>query len=43
MDPDPIPPFFKSASSPDVALTIATGEQRIYANILITIGLVMPK
>ena len=25
----------------DVALTIATGEQRIYANLLLTIGVVM--
>ena len=28
---------------PDCALAIATGEQRIYANILLTIGVVMPK
>ena len=33
--------FYKNASSSDVALTIATGERRIYANILITIGVVM--
>jgi len=26
----------------DVALVIATGEQRIYANILLTIGVVPP-
>jgi L-fucose mutarotase/ribose pyranase (RbsD/FucU family) len=25
-----------------VALTIATGEQRIYANLLLTLGVVMP-
>src|SRR5581483_4724592 len=35
--------FYDLTSQPDVALTIATGEQRIYANILLTIGVVMPK
>lgn len=34
--------FYKVAGAPDVALTIATGEQRIYANLLLTIGVVMP-
>jgi L-fucose mutarotase len=34
--------FYNAASGPDVALVIATGEQRIYANILLTIGVVMP-
>lgn len=34
--------FYDAARSPDVALAIATGEQRIYANVLITIGVVMP-
>jgi L-fucose mutarotase len=34
--------FYKMGGSPDVALTIATGEQRIYANLLLTIGVVMP-
>jgi L-fucose mutarotase len=33
--------FYDVAGSPDVALTIATGEQRIYANLLLTIGVVM--
>jgi L-fucose mutarotase/ribose pyranase (RbsD/FucU family) len=31
-----------SARSPDLALVIATGEQRIYATILLTIGVVPP-
>ena len=31
------------ARGPDTALAIATGEQRIYANILLTIGVVMPE
>ncbi|HEY7089007.1 MAG TPA: RbsD/FucU family protein [Tepidisphaeraceae bacterium] len=35
--------FYDAAGSPDVCLTIATGEQRIYANILLTIGVVKPK
>jgi L-fucose mutarotase len=35
-------PFYDVASSPDTALVIATGEQRIYANILLTIGVVPP-
>ena len=33
--------FYDAAGSPDVALTIATGEQRIYGNLLLTIGVVM--
>jgi L-fucose mutarotase len=32
--------FYKVAGLPDVCLTIATGEQRIYANLLLTIGVV---
>jgi len=37
-----LPPgdFYKEAGTPDVVLTIATGEQRIYANILLTVGVV---
>ncbi len=34
--------FYTAAGEPDVCLAIATGEQRIYANILLTIGVVMP-
>jgi L-fucose mutarotase len=34
--------FYDEGGTPDVALTIATGEQRIYANLLLTIGVVMP-
>ncbi|NJM42062.1 MAG: RbsD or FucU transport [Anaerolineae bacterium] len=34
--------FYDAARAPDVALVIATGEQRIYANILLTIGVVPP-
>jgi L-fucose mutarotase len=34
--------FYDAARSYDTALAIATGEQRIYANILLTIGVVPP-
>ena len=34
--------FYDAARSPDVALVIATGERRIFANILLTIGVVPP-
>lgn len=34
--------FYDLARGPDLALAIATGEQRIYANLLLTIGVVMP-
>ena len=35
--------FYDAAEGADVVLTIATGEQRLYANILLTIGVIMPK
>jgi L-fucose mutarotase len=34
--------FYTAAGTPDVCLTIATGDQRIYANLLLTIGVVKP-
>ena len=34
--------FYDAARGPDLALVIATGERRIYANILLTIGVVSP-
>ena len=34
--------FYDAARDSDVTLVIATGEQRIYANILLTIGVVPP-
>jgi L-fucose mutarotase len=34
--------FYDAARGADTALAIATGEQRIYANILLTIGVVPP-
>ena len=33
--------FYDLSHGPDVALAIATGEQRIYANLLLTIGVVL--
>ena len=35
--------FYDEASGPDTCLQIATGEQRIYANLLLTIGVVPPE
>ncbi len=35
-------PFYDAARGPDLALAVATGEQRIYANLLLTIGVVKP-
>jgi len=32
--------FYEAAGTKEVCLTIATGEQRIYANLLLTIGVV---
>ena len=32
--------FYDAASTPEVCLTVATGDQRIYANVLLTIGVV---
>ncbi len=34
--------FYTAASATDVALAIATGERRVYANLLLTIGVVSP-
>ncbi len=34
--------FYDAARGADTALVIATAEQRIYANVLLTIGVVMP-
>lgn len=34
--------FYELARGQDVCLTIASGEQRIYANIMLTIGVVPP-
>lgn len=34
--------FYDAAHSPNVALAIATGEPRVYANILLTIGVIFP-
>ena len=34
--------FYEEASGPDTCLQIVTGEQRLYANILLTIGVIAP-
>ncbi|MCX7427283.1 MAG: RbsD/FucU family protein [Planctomycetia bacterium] len=36
-------PFYDEARSTNTALVIATGEQRVYANLLLTIGVVPPE
>lgn len=33
--------FYEEASGPDTCLQIVTGEQRIYANLLLTLGVVL--
>lgn len=43
LDEVDIPAFYKLAAAADVALAIQTGEERIYANLLLTIGVVMPR
>lgn len=34
--------FYEATQQPNVCLTIATAEQRIYANLLLTIGVIVP-
>lgn len=34
--------FYRAGESPEVCLTVATGEQAIWANLLLTIGVVQP-
>lgn len=36
-------PFYEAARGANTALVIATGERRVYANILLTIGVVPPE
>lgn len=35
--------FYDAARGPDLILAIATGERRVYANLLLTIGVVTPE
>ena len=35
--------FYDAASQPDVAIAVSTGEKRIYAKVLLPIGVVDPK
>jgi L-fucose mutarotase len=35
--------FYDAAGTKDVCLTVATGDQRIYANLMLTVGVVKPK
>ncbi|MDR3211551.1 MAG: RbsD/FucU family protein [Planctomycetota bacterium] len=34
--------FYDEASGPDTSLVIASGEQRVYANLLLTVGVIPP-
>lgn len=34
--------FYAAAAAPDVCLTIASADQRIYANLMLTLGVVKP-
>ena len=34
--------FYKTAAEPETCLVVATGDQRLYANLLLTIGVVKP-
>lgn len=34
--------FYRACREPDVAVAIATGDQRLYANLLLTVGVVAP-
>ena len=34
--------FYDAARGPDVALVVATGERRVYANVLLTVGVRAP-
>ncbi|HEY6057836.1 MAG TPA: RbsD/FucU family protein [Candidatus Limnocylindrales bacterium] len=42
LEPDERFAFYDAARGPDLALAIATGERRVYANLLLTIGVVQP-
>lgn len=35
--------FYDAAREPDVAIVVATGDQRVYANLLLTIGVRQPE
>ena len=34
--------FYEAARTEDVAIIVATGEQRLYGNLLLTVGVRMP-
>ena len=34
--------FYEAAQQSDVCITIQTGDQRVYANLLLTIGVIKP-
>ncbi len=34
--------FYESCREPDLAVVVATGDQRLYANVLLTVGVIAP-
>jgi L-fucose mutarotase len=40
--PMPRQDFYRAAKAPDLAFAVATGDERLYANLLLTIGFVPP-
>ncbi|MGW5265766.1 RbsD/FucU family protein [Microbispora sp. NPDC004025] len=34
--------FYEAAKGPDVAFAVATGDDRLYANLLLTVGYILP-
>lgn len=34
--------FYRACQEPDLAVAVATGDQRLYANLLLTVGVVAP-
>ncbi|GAA1512486.1 RbsD/FucU family protein [Sphaerisporangium rubeum] len=42
VEPLPRQAFYEAAKGPDVAFAVATGDERLYANLLLTIGFVVP-
>ena len=43
LEPIPRADFYAAARSPQLAVAIATGDERLYANLLLTIGFIPPR
>jgi len=42
LEPLPRPEFYQAALRTDLAFAVATGDERLYANLLLTIGYIVP-